>query len=271
MTPRFATANGLRMAHVTAGTSGPWVVLAHSLASSHAMWRPQIATLASNGFRVLAFDARGHGATDAPPGPYAIATMAQDLRALMDEVGIARAHVVGLSMGGAMAQEFALAHPNRLRGLVIADATSAYPAASHPMWRERAAAVESGGMAAVADGTLGRWFTPGWREANPERLADVRAMILATPPQGFVGAVHALIGFDLADQLGDVRAPTLVLHGSEDQALPPAQGERIAALIPGARFALVEGAAHIANLEQPARFDALLLPFLREASETTAD
>jgi 3-oxoadipate enol-lactonase len=265
MTPLHEDAGGLRTAFVTAGDAGPWVVLAHSLASSHAMWTPQIASLAEAGFRVLALDARGHGGTDAPEGPYTVRQMADDLLALMDRLGIARAHVVGLSMGGAMAQEFALAHPARVLGLVIADATSAYPPATHPMWRERAEAVAAGGMAAVAEGTLGRWFTPAWREAHPERLEAVRRMLLATPPQGFIGAVHALMGFDAADRLHAIRAPTLVLAGTEDQALPPAHSERIAALIPGARLVLVEGAAHIANLEQPQRFDAALLPFLREA------
>jgi 3-oxoadipate enol-lactonase len=264
MTPRHAEANGIRIAHVTAGEAGPWVVLAHSLASSHAMWAPQIASLAAAGYRVLAFDARGHGGTDAPPPPYSIATMAEDMRALMDRLGIARAHMVGLSMGGAMVQHFAIAHPDRVASLVVVDATSAYPPAAHPMWRERAEAVAKGGVAAVAEGTLGRWFTPAWREANPAQLEEVRRMVLATPPQGFIGAVGALIGFDVADRLGTVRAPTLVMCGAEDQALPPQHSERIAALIPGARFATIPEAAHIANLEQPARFDALLLPFLRE-------
>jgi 3-oxoadipate enol-lactonase len=266
MTPQHAEANGIRLACVTAGAAGPWVVLAHSLAAAHAMWAPQIASLAAAGFRVLAFDARGHGGSDAPPGPYTVAQMAADLHALMQRLGIPRAHLVGLSMGGAMAQAFALAHPERLGGLVIADATAAYPPAVHPMWRERAAAVASGGMAAVADGTLGRWFTPAWRAANPEALARVRDMVLATPPQGFIGAVHALMGFDLADRLGAIRAPTLVLAGAADEALPPAHSERLAALIPGARLELIADAAHISNLEQPARFDALLLPFLRAAA-----
>jgi 3-oxoadipate enol-lactonase len=201
MTPRHAEANGIRIAHVTAGEAGPWVVLAHSLASSHAMWAPQIASLAAAGYRVLAFDARGHGGTDAPPPPYSIATMAEDMRALMDRLGIARAHMVGLSMGGAMVQHFAIAHPDRVASLVVVDATSAYPPAAHPMWRERAEAVAKGGVAAVAEGTLGRWFTPAWREANPAQLEEVRRMVLATPPQGFIGAVGG------ADRLRRRRPP----------------------------------------------------------------
>jgi 3-oxoadipate enol-lactonase len=256
-----ADIGGITLHYETYGEAGPWVTLSHSLAASTRMWRPQIEAL-GGAFRVLAFDTRGHGESEATTPPYAMETLAGDLLALLDHLGIARTHLVGLSLGGALAQTFALAHPGRVDRLVIADATSAYPPATHVMWQQRVNAVASGGMAAVAAGTLGRWFTEAWRAANPEKLSLVEAMVLATPPEGFIGAVHALMGFDASARLGTIAAPTLVMVGAEDQALPPAHSEKIATLIPGARLVVIPDAAHISNLEQPSRFNAALLGFL---------
>ena len=257
-----AKVNGILLHYTVEGESGPWVTLSHSLASDLRMWDPQVAALAAR-YRVLRFDTRGHGASE-PGGTPSMADLAGDLAALHDHLGIARSHVVGLSLGGAIAQTYALAHPERVVGLVIADATSAYPPPTHAMWQERADQVAAGGMAAVAAGTLGRWFTPGWRERHPEVLARMEAMILATPPEGFVGAVAAIMGFDVSGRLSEIRAPTFVVVGAEDQALPPTHSERIAAGIPGARLTVIEAAAHIANVEQPERFTAALLDFLGE-------
>jgi 3-oxoadipate enol-lactonase len=252
--------SGIGINHEITG-SGPAIVLSHSLASNLTMWDPQVDAL-SQSFTVVRFDTRGHGMSDAPDGPYSMTDLAEDAAGLLDHLGIARAHWVGLSLGGAIAQTHALAHPELVLSLTIADATSAYPIATHGMWQERIDHVRKDGMAGVADGTLGRWFTPAFREANPELVADIRTMIMGTPTAGFIGAVQAIMGFDVSARLGEITCPTLVICGAEDQALPTAHSMRIHEGISGSRLSLIPHAAHIANIEQPDAFLAAMLDFL---------
>jgi 3-oxoadipate enol-lactonase len=240
---------------------GPVLVLAHSLAANRDMWEPQMDLLRPH-FTVVRFDVRGHGRSRASEPPYAMADLAADASDVLDAVGAERATWVGLSLGGMIGLTLALAEPGRIERLVVADSTAAYPAPAHQMWRERIAAVEAGGMAAIADGTLGRWFTQGFREREPATVERIRRMILGTDPKGFVGAAGAIIGYDVSARLGEISCPTLVMVGAEDQATPPAMSEALARGIPEAELDIIPNAAHIASIEQSGAFNARLARFL---------
>lgn len=251
-----------RLNHVVEGREdGAWVVLAHSLASNLSILEEHARVLAPR-FRVLRLDIRGHGASEAPPGPYAMADLAEDVAALMGSLGIARAHYAGISLGGMIGLTLAIRHAGLVDRLVVADTTPGYPAEAHGGWRDRIKAVQAGGTAAVAEGTLGRWFTAPFREAHPDVVERMRAMISATPTEGFVGCCEAILGYGIHASLGSIRSRTLVLVGSEDQATPPAMARALADGIPGARLETLDGAAHQSGVEQPQAFNRHLEAFL---------
>ncbi|WP_201832651.1 3-oxoadipate enol-lactonase [Microvirga zambiensis] len=256
-----ADVNGISINYSTKGEAGDWVVLSHSLSGSLEAWAPQIEELSAT-FRVLVYDIRGHGQSDAPQGPYTMDLLADDLEALLDHLKIDRAHLVGLSLGGAIAQTLAVRRPGRLLSLTIADATSAYPPSTHAMWEGRINQVETQGIQSIVGGTLDRWFTPAFRAHDPQTVDAVGNIIRATSPTGFIGAVGAIMGFDISSKLFGVQIPTLVLVGEEDKALPVEHSRFIADSIPGARLEIIPAAAHISNLEQPTDFSRRLINFL---------
>jgi 3-oxoadipate enol-lactonase len=242
---------------------GPWVVMSHSLACDHTMWDAQMDALRD--FRVLRFDSRGHGASDAPEGAYTIEDLAGDVVGLLDALRIERCHFIGLSMGGMIGQQLALQVPGRIASLVLADTSSRYPASVLPVWEERIALVRAQGMAAIAASTLERWFTAQFRAEHPQDVARIGALIRATPVEGYIGCAPAVPRIDFTDRLGAVRCPTRVLVGAEDAGTPVAMAEEIARAIPGADLHILDSAAHLSNIEQAGRFNALLLDFLRNA------
>jgi len=234
--------------HVADGPPGaPVALLLGSLGTTTEMWEPQVAGLAAD-LRVVRADHRGHGRSPVPPGPYALDDLGADVLALVDRLGVARAHVCGLSLGGMVAMWLAIHAPERVDRLALVCTAAAMPAAS---WHERAAAVRAGGVEAVADAVVARWLTPEGAAADPALAARLRAWLVATPAEGYAGCCEAIAGMALEDRLGEVRAPTLVVSAAQDPATPPADGERIAARIPGARLVVVDRAAHLANLERP--------------------
>jgi 3-oxoadipate enol-lactonase len=247
--------------YVTAG-SGPWLLLAHCLGGSLEVWRPYQIDAFAKRFHVLAYDGRGHGRSSTPAGDFTVADLADDAVRLMDELAIERASVVGLSMGGMMAQYLAIGHPDRVDKLVLADTTSFYEGASVEMWRQRAVAAESEGLEPLAGPTMERWFTPPFREAQPEAVARIRAIFVSNDARGYAGAARALAGFDVRAQLGRITAPTLWLSGDQDSACPPEQARQLASAFPHARFELIPSAAHIASVEQPEAFNTAVLDFL---------
>lgn len=260
----FVQFNGLRIACRIEGTldpSRPWVVLLHSLATSHRMWDEQIAALAPD-YRILRIDLRGHGASSVPPGPYSLEMLADDLKTVFDELLIAQAHVVGLSLGGMVAQAFALRHPIRVRSLVLADTSSAASPDAVSVWEARIAQVERFGMASVVESTLERWFTPGFREAHPQRVAAMAGLIRATPVAAYSACAHAVARIALTTRLGVIACPVLVMVGTEDRGTPLPQAEAIVRAIAQSRLVRIRNAAHLANVEQPAAFNAELLAFL---------
>ncbi|QFZ19536.1 3-oxoadipate enol-lactonase [Saccharothrix syringae] len=239
---------------------GPTVLLSGSLGSNLDMWDPQAEPLAAAGFRVVRLDHRGHGKSPVPPGPYRLADLAGDATALLDRLGVRRAHWVGLSLGGMVGMWLAAHRPDRVATLALC-CTSTAPGPPEG-WLDRAATVRAEGTVAIADAAVARWFTPGWRAANPDRTAHHRAMIAATPAEGYASCCTAIATMRLTGVLPRITAPTLVLSGAEDPATPPDHGERIARAVPGAALEVVPGAAHLGNVEQPGRFTAALLHHL---------
>ena len=182
-------ANGIRI-HIDDQGTGPWLVLSHSLACATDMWAEQIASFRGR-FRVLAFDTRGHGGSDAPPGPYTLDLLADDLEALLDRLDIGQCHFMGLSMGGMIGMTHALRHPGRFASLVLCDTSSRIGPEAAPVWERRIATARSDGMGALVDSTIGRWFTAHTCASRPDLVARVAAMIRATPVEGYVGCCQA--------------------------------------------------------------------------------
>lgn len=243
------------------GGSGEAVVLAHAIGCDARMWKDLAARLAPR-FRVVRIDARGHGRSPVTPRPYALASLAQDAVAVLDRLAIAKAHWVGLSMGGMIGQAFAIDHGARLARLVLANTTSSYGPAGRAMWQVRAKAVADGGLAAIRDMVEERYFSEGFRKSHPEVVATVMEHFLETPAEGYLGCCNAIADLDFTSLLPRIRSRTLVIAGGADAGTPPAMSEVIAEKIPGARLAVIPGAAHLSATEKPLAFAALVGDFL---------
>ena len=247
--------------HEQAGPSdAPVLLMGGSLGTHLGMWDPQMAAL-SGRRRVIRFDHRGHGQSPAPPGPYSIADLGADALALMDRLGIARADYCGLSIGGMVGQWLAINAPERIKRLVLI-CTS--PDTLNPdAFRDRAKTVrEAGATGVVADAVVAKWFTEAYADAHPEVVARHRQMIVETPVEGYAGCCEAVAGHDVRDGLPGVAAPTLVMAGAQDQAIPPTQGEAIADAVPGARFELLDPGAHVASAERADTVNVLIAEHL---------
>jgi 3-oxoadipate enol-lactonase len=257
-----AKVNGIETNYEVHGRDGaPWLVLSHSLACSVRMWDPQIAALKDR-YRILAYDTRGHGGTEATKGAYTLELLADDLNALLKHVGVKNPHYCGLSMGGMIGQSFALKYPGVFRTLTLADTTSRYPAEAAPLWAERIKLAESKGMAPLVEPTLQRWFTEPFRKSNPEPVAAIRRLIASTAVAGYVGCCHAIPKINLSARLKEIKIPILVLCGDLDPGTPPAMAEEIHRSAPGSKLVMIKQAAHLANVEQPEQFTRALQEFL---------
>jgi 3-oxoadipate enol-lactonase len=239
----------------------PVLLMSNSLGTSLEMWDPQARAL-SDEFRVLRYDTRGHGRSSVPPGPYSIAQLGEDMRHLLDHLGIARAHVCGLSMGGITAMWLAIHHPERIDRLVLSNTAAWIGPASN--WTDRAAAVERDGVASIAAAVVAKWLTPGYAAAHPDQVASLQAMLGAMPAAGYAANCLAVRDSDLRTAVGGIRAPTLVISGSGDLPTPPADGRFLAEQIAGARYVELD-AAHLSNQQLPEQFSLLLREFLQPA------
>jgi 3-oxoadipate enol-lactonase len=255
--------NGIEVNYEIHGKEGaPWLVLSHSLACSVRMWDPQIAALKDQ-YRILAYDTRGHGATEAPKGAYTLDLLADDLFLLLKELKITSAHYCGLSMGGMIGQTFALKYPGVFKTLTLADTTSRYPAEAAPLWADRVKTAEAKGMEPLAQPTLERWFTEAFRKSNPAAVDGIRKLILATPVAGYAGCCHALPKINVTARLKEIKCPILVIVGADDPGTPPAMAREIHDNAPGSKLVILPQAAHLANIEQPEGFTRALRDFLR--------
>jgi 3-oxoadipate enol-lactonase len=229
---------------VTGPADAPVLVLSNSLGSSLAMWDALAGPLATR-FRLVRHDTRGHGASPVPPGPYSLDDLGSDVVALLDRLEVERASIAGVSLGGMTAMWMGVYAPERVKRLVLCCTSAKLGPAQ--TWADRAALVRAEGTGAVAPAVAQRWVT----DALADRRPELEAMIAATPPEGYAAACAAIEHMDLEPHLAEIRAPTLVIAAAQDQATPPEHGQRIAAAIPGARFELLDGAAHLAPLERP--------------------
>ena len=238
----------------------PVMLVSNSLASNLAMWDHQIDTLLRLGFRVLRYDSRGHGQSEVSSGPYTIEMLAQDAVGLLDALGIERASFMGCSKGGMVGQMAGTRHADRFDRLVLCS-TSAYMGGGD-VWAARIKAVANGGMAAVVDGTIDRWFTGPGRLRIPAEVARIREMILATPPEGFIACAQAIAAMDQRDTIRSIDLPTLVVVGEHDPGTPPSAARLIHERIPGSRLVVLADSAHFCNIEQDEAFNAALEEFL---------
>ncbi|WP_232540290.1 3-oxoadipate enol-lactonase [Azohydromonas aeria] len=243
------------------GRPGQTFVLAHALGCDLSMWDELAGHLAQHG-RVVLYDQRGHGASAAPPGPYTMAQLADDAAGLIDELRLGPVTWIGLSMGGMVGQELALRHPGRVRALALANTTSAYPEEARAGWAQRIAGIEAGGLEAIVDGALQRWFHEGFHAAHPEAVAHWRRRVLACDAAGYVACCHAIAGVDTTARLPRIAVPTLVIAGALDQGTPPEMAATIARAVPGARLVVLPGASHLSVLEQPVAFREALHDWL---------
>jgi 3-oxoadipate enol-lactonase len=254
--------NDIDVNYVLEGPAGaPTITLSHSLATDLSMWDPQAKALASR-YRVLRYDTRGHGGTDAPAGAYSLSQLADDARGLLKALGIARTHWVGLSMGGMIGQTLALSTPETLQSLSLCDTSSRIPTEAQPLWDERIAVAEAKGMDPHVEPTVARWFTPKFVEARPDVVNPVRDMIRRTSARGYAGCCHAIRALDLTDRLSVITLPTLIIVGAQDVGTPVAASKAIQERIKGSELVILDPASHLSNLEQPEAFTQALQKFL---------
>ncbi len=254
-------ANGIQINYEIHGEKGPWITLSHSLACNLHMWDAQIAMLKAR-YRVLAYDTRGHGASEAPNAAYSMDQLAQDLKELLATLKIQETHFVGLSMGGMIGMTFALKHPDVFKTLVLCDTSSRIPAEAAAVWEGRIKTAREQGMEPLIQPTLERWFTEPFRKSHPDVMKRVGDMIRATPAAGYAGCCHAIPQINLTDRLGAIKCPVQIIVGEQDVGTPVAMSEAIHKAIPGSELVLVPSASHLSNLEQPDAFNKALGRFL---------
>lgn len=249
-------ANGTQLFYDLQGPEdAPVIAFSNSIGTTVEMWDAQAQALAGR-YRVLRYDTRGHARSPVLDQPAGIDSLADDLAGLLDALGIARAHVVGLSLGGMTAQAFAAACPDRVHGLVLM-ATSAYLPQG---WGERAALVREQGMGAIVDAVMTRWFTPAYQHAP--LAAALRERFLQIDPRGYAVCCGAIGAMDLRPSNAGIEAPTLIIAGAADPATPPAMSEDIRSRIPDAELVMLPRAAHILAIERAERVNTLLAGFL---------
>jgi 3-oxoadipate enol-lactonase len=253
-------ANGVQLYYELAGPAdAPVVMLSNSLGTRLEMWDRQMSTLAER-YRLLRYDSRGHGRSDAPGGPYTIDLLADDALGLLDALGIERAHFCGLSMGGMVGQVLGARHGDRLISLALCSTACHMPPPE--LWDERIRLAMEEGMMALVDAVVERWFTEPFRREPCITVDRVRRMIIDTPAHGYAACCAAIRDMDLRELITAIRLPTLVIVGDKDPATPPDKAAEIQSRIPGAKLEVVPDAAHLLNIEQDVAFDAALMSLL---------
>ncbi len=255
----FATGDSCRIAWRFDGPcDAPVLLLSNSLGTSMAMWDPQMAAFAAR-FRVLRYDGRGHGGSDASSGGYSLDRLGRDVLELLDALSLEAVDFCGLSLGGMIGQWLGIRAPERIRRLVLAN-TSAYMGPPSN-WDSRIAAAVRDGMAPLAEASVARWFTPDFAAANPATIAPIREGLYATDPIGYAGSCAAIRDMDMR-RIGILNPlSVLVIGGTLDPATPPADSDALATVIPNARLVMLE-AAHLSNIEQPGDFSRHVIDFL---------
>ncbi|MDE1181971.1 3-oxoadipate enol-lactonase [Paraburkholderia sp.] len=259
----YAAVNGIELHYRIDGDrhgNAPWLILSNSLGCDLSMWTPQVAALAQK-FRVLRYDTRGHGHSEAPKGPYTIEQLTGDVIGLMDHLKIAKANFCGISMGGLTGVGLAARHGDRIERVVLCN--TAARIGSPEVWVPRAARARSEGMLTLSEAVLPRWFTGEFIAREPLVYAFIRDTFVHTDKEGYASNCEAIDAADLRPETGGIKVPALVIGGTHDLAATPAQGKELAASIPGARYVELD-ASHISNIEQADTFTKTVLDFLTE-------
>ena len=241
------------------GSSKPALVFSNSLGTDHRLWDPQVAPFRER-FRLIRYDTRGHGKSDAPKGPYSIERLGRDVLAILDHFEITKTYYCGLSLGGMTGMWLGVNAGDRLIRLALCDCAARVPAPD--AFRQRAATVRGGGMSTIVEGILERWFTEPFRKAHPETLVPFRETLLESNPEGYAACCEAIADMALEETIRKIKAPTLVLVGADDVATPPSAAELIHSRIAGSKYALLPNAAHITNVEQAVLFNKEVMGFL---------
>jgi 3-oxoadipate enol-lactonase len=249
-----AKVDGIELNYTVTG-EGRALALAHSLGMDGTLWDAQVRHFGGQ-YRVLTYDARGHGASDKPPGPYSVERFGEDFYGVLRAAGIERAVVVGLSMGGMAAQALAAAHPEAVEALVLADTTCWYGENATREWEPRAVAAEENGLASLVDFQLTRWFADRTRAEQQDVCDHATRVFLANDIAAYAASCRALGAMDLREKTASIRCPTLILVGEEDYATPPAMAEDLHQRIPGSEMVVLPGVRHLSTVEAPEVVDA---------------
>ena len=259
---KFARINGISLHFADEGPRGaPAIVFANSLGTDFRIWDDVAAALGAH-MRVIRYDKRGHGLSDAPPAPYAMADHVRDLELLLVHLQVSQAVLAGVSVGGLIVTGLAAARPDLARALVLCD--TAHKIGTAEMWNARIAAVEEGGIASISDAILQRWFSPDYPQDEPMAFSGYRNMLERTPVAGYSGTCAALRDADYTTQAAGLSVPVLLLVGSHDGSTPPDLVRSTHELIPGSRFQVIEGAGHLPCIEKPGETAQLIAQFMKE-------
>ena len=258
----FITANQITLHYVSDGAqTGMPLVFINSLGTNLHLWDALVPSLPAQ-YRFLRYDKRGHGLSDTPPAPYSIRDHSCDLTALMEQLRIDKAIVIGISVGGLIAMDFAIQHPEQVQALVLCDT---FPRIGTPeSWSERIQAVREQGLPAMAQTIMGRWFMPAFASQRPADFQGFTNMLIQTPLEGYIGTCAALRDADLHEAVSQIKAPNLILCGAQDISTPPRLVHGLAESLPDARFRVIEAAAHLPCVEQPEAMAAAIQQFLQE-------
>ena len=257
----FIEIGDFRAHYALSGLAGaPVLVLSNSLGTNFSMWDPELPAFEKH-LRVLRYDTRGHGQSSVTPGPYRIEQLGRDVLHILDRLSLERVHFCGLSLGGMTGMWLGINAPERLHKLILCNTTARIGSAE--TWNARIEAVRKSGMKSIAPAVIERWFTPAFRAAAPETVAQTLRMIETSPLEGYAACCAAIRDMDQREAISSIIAPTLVISGAQDPATPPADGQFLASKIRGARYVELP-AAHLSNVEAAAQFSSEVLRFLTE-------
>lgn len=258
----FAQINQVTLHYRRQGNAAqPALVFINSLGSDFRIWDAVVANFSAD-FQILCYDKRGHGLSDAPTGPYTMQDHSLDLKGLLEHLHIAKATLIGISVGGMIAQDFALRYPQQTQAIVLCDTGAKI--GTEESWNARIEAIQKQGLGEVAKTVIGRWFTPAFFEHRAAEANGYYNMLSRTSIEGYIGTCTALRDTDLRPKLDQIKAPALVLCGESDQSTPPALSEAMAEAL-GAKLELIPDAAHLPCIEQPEYMSQKIRDFLRDS------
>ena len=259
----FLTIGKRRLRYDLLGDGPRTVCFVHALAADSGMWAEQVPFVLTRNTRVLRVDLRGHGGSDPVPGDYTLTELGSDIAQLIGRFGVGPVDYVGLSVGGMIGEALATRFHGCVASLLLCETPPASLKDARAIWAPRTAAARAAhSLEPIADATMERWLTPAFRVRNSRRWEEIRDTVAATTVEGYCGTVAALCDFDFTTELPKVTVPALVLYGEADKASSREENERLASLIPGGRFVAFSGARHLPNVEDPARFNAILCDWL---------